>query len=333
MSQPPSKLHRALAKCKAKFKSVFGIVDRKSLSAPTQVVTSTRATETRVEEGGPGATFAKSAPTLTATQSGNPASSEIQTRIDEVDNHANTSIPVTASSDAVSGVATTPSHGDAAAPRSEDITVYMQSDHIAGQATNVSITTASVSSPVGLVADPMSLAGHLSSAVSGPGVDADCTATPTPPPITSSSGTATANDAINANTATTGDSTEPSEAPWYFKRTPQWNAAVVIWGAEYPAHFLELKKLTERSTTTPMSGADALFRLQPAKESSNEIVARMKRWQPALASARGIAMAAANFDPHKVAPIVCASVLFGINVSKLCHLLMLANNARLFSTA
>ena len=102
---------------------------------------------------------------------------------------------------------------------------------------------------------------------------------------------------------------------------------------ENPAHFLELEQLIAERPTMPGSAVDALFHLQPADKTSSEIAARWKRWQPALASARGIVMAAANLNPHKVAPIVCASVFFGIDVSILCCLLLLADSARLFSTA
>ena len=127
--------------------------------------------------------------------------------------------------------------------------------------------------------------------------------------------------------------TKPMKAPWYINQTPQWNAAVETWKADNPAHFLELEQMTEERPTMPDSGIDTLFHLQPANKSSSEMAARWKRWQPALASARGIVMAAANFDPHKVAPIVCASVLFGIDVSILCCLLMLADSTRSSSTA
>ena len=127
--------------------------------------------------------------------------------------------------------------------------------------------------------------------------------------------------------------TKPMKAPWHLNQTPQWNAAVETWKAVCPAHFLELEQMIEERPTMPGSGVEALFHLQPAKKSSSEMAARWKRWQPALASARGIVMAAAKFDPHKVAPIVCASVLFGIDVSKICCLLLLADSARLYLTA
>ena len=127
--------------------------------------------------------------------------------------------------------------------------------------------------------------------------------------------------------------TKPMKAPWYLDQTPHWNAAVETWKVGNPTNFLELEQMIVERPTMPDSGIDTLFHLQPANQSSNEMAARWKRWQPALASARGIVMAAANFDPHKVAPIVCVSALFGIDVSMLCCLLVPADSARLYSTA
>ena len=47
---------------------------------------------------------------------------------------------------------------------------------------------------------------------------------------------------------------------------------------------------------------------------SSEIIQRMKRLLPSLAALRGIVMAAAAIDPFKLAPVICASVLFTIDV-------------------
>lgn len=107
---------------------------------------------------------------------------------------------------------------------------------------------------------------------------------------------------------------DPTEAPWYHSRTPEWNAAVKAWKAKSPAQFEEMQNMVKANNAQSISGLDSLFHLPHGKEISSEKRTRLKRWQNPLASARGIAMTAANFDPNKIAPIVCASVLFGVDV-------------------
>ena len=109
----------------------------------------------------------------------------------------------------------------------------------------------------------------------------------------------------------------PSKSPWYSERTPKWNDAVNMWRVENRKGYLELEKMTDGVTKSPIEKADALFRLQPASKSSKHITARLKRWQPTFAAIRGISMTAAALDPHKIAPIICASVFFSIDVSNL----------------
>lgn len=57
-----------------------------------------------------------------------------------------------------------------------------------------------------------------------------------------------------------------------------------------------------------------LLELKEETPESRAIVQRAKQYLPSLASVRGIAMTAAALDPHKIAPIVCASVFFTIEV-------------------
>lgn len=62
---------------------------------------------------------------------------------------------------------------------------------------------------------------------------------------------------------------------------------------------------------------DVVSQIQVEKESSSEIKAQLKKWQSTVAAVRGISMSVAALDPHKVAPIICASVFFGIDVCTL----------------
>ena len=102
---------------------------------------------------------------------------------------------------------------------------------------------------------------------------------------------------------------------WYSNRTPKWNDAVNKWMAENPEGYLELEKMTEATTKSPIERLDALSLFQPASKSSRQIPARFKRWQSTFAAIRGIGMSIAALDPHKIAPIICASVFFSIDVS------------------
>lgn len=105
-----------------------------------------------------------------------------------------------------------------------------------------------------------------------------------------------------------------NDDPWYSEKTPQWNQSVQIWKEQHPKDFEELK-----ASANGKAGVEAEDWLSshPAQQTSKQTAARLKRWQPVLASVRGIAMTAAAIDPHKIAPIVCASIFFGIDVNTL----------------
>lgn len=108
---------------------------------------------------------------------------------------------------------------------------------------------------------------------------------------------------------------EPWESFWFSKRTPLWNKSVQRWKADNEAKFSKLEKVTAKSLESPIHNPELLFRLQPEKKSSKQTEARVKRWQPVLASVRSFAIFATKFDPHNIASIVCVSVLFGLDVS------------------
>ena len=109
----------------------------------------------------------------------------------------------------------------------------------------------------------------------------------------------------------------PSKSPWYSESTPKWNDAVNRWMAENSKGYLELERMTDGVTKLPIERVNALSRFQPASNSSKHITARVKRWQSTFTAIRGIGMSVAALDPHKIAPIICASVFFSIDVSKL----------------
>ena len=108
----------------------------------------------------------------------------------------------------------------------------------------------------------------------------------------------------------------PSKLLWHSIHMPKWNDAISRWQADNPKGYLELEEMTDGVLKSPDGITDALSRYQPASTSSNQITARLKRWQSTLAAIRGIGMSVAVLDPHKIAPIICASVFFSLDVSK-----------------
>ncbi|KAI9659856.1 MAG: hypothetical protein M1821_001208 [Bathelium mastoideum] len=103
---------------------------------------------------------------------------------------------------------------------------------------------------------------------------------------------------------------------WYSEKTPKWNEAVKQWKAGLgEKKFAELVRSAKAANGSAADeSGDWLCKLRPAEESSKQTTARLKRWTPVLASVRGIAMTASAADPHKIAPIVCASLFFGLDI-------------------
>ena len=107
---------------------------------------------------------------------------------------------------------------------------------------------------------------------------------------------------------------------WYYEKTPVWNQAVEKWRKLHPKDFDKFKARTANPGTNVTEGGssdnagDWLTELKPANKTPRQAAARLKRWQPMFNSLRGIAMAGAAFDPHKIAPIVCASIFGGLDV-------------------
>lgn len=107
----------------------------------------------------------------------------------------------------------------------------------------------------------------------------------------------------------------PTQSVWHSESAPQWNTAVIQWKIEDPNEFVGMQKLGIEISESPIDNMNKTFRFQESEKTSKQTVARIKRWLPVLSAVRGIAMTAAALDPHKIAPIVCASVFFSIDVS------------------
>jgi hypothetical protein len=126
-----------------------------------------------------------------------------------------------------------------------------------------------------------------------------------------------------------------NEPLWYSSQTPKWNEAIKQW-TENPStkdQPLKLKELMKDAVqNSPVETVDFLSQLQPSGEPSTKWRLRLKRCEPILNAAKGILMPLANLDPQKVAPIICASVLFGMNVSIPCSQVLVTEMTRSFST-
>lgn len=100
------------------------------------------------------------------------------------------------------------------------------------------------------------------------------------------------------------------------KSAPIWNNALDKLKTLHPERYAALEDTIRE---IPDSKASDIFDKIPKRilgnSATNEVVQRMKQFLPSLAALRGIAMTAAALDPHKIAPIVCASVFFSIDVS------------------
>jgi len=128
--------------------------------------------------------------------------------------------------------------------------------------------------------------------------------------------TITASASPVANTIETGSS-QPVESLWYSRRTPRWNEAIKRWKEDSNTkdQYLELEKLMKDAVDSPIERADFLSQLQPTSKPSSKWRLRLKRCEPILNAAKGLVTSLASLDPHKVAPIICTSVFFGLNVS------------------
>jgi hypothetical protein len=95
---------------------------------------------------------------------------------------------------------------------------------------------------------------------------------------------------------------------------PIWNVALETLKTKNPTMYEELDMMQNTVISSRSSKSVKLFELNEEIPESKAIVQRMKRYLPSLASVKAFTMAGANLDPHKLAPIICASIFFTIEV-------------------
>ena len=133
----------------------------------------------------------------------------------------------------------------------------------------------------------------------------------------------TANGPVTApgvNSAPTDGQSAPLRLWLRAKNAPIWNQALRTLKEKNPEMYTELEELEETKNSSLESSErkiDEFFSPDTAKPQEKAVVQRLKRYLPSLAAVRGVAMAAAAWDPHKIAPIVCACVFFSIDVRAL----------------
>ncbi|KAI1451725.1 hypothetical protein F4805DRAFT_74695 [Annulohypoxylon moriforme] len=103
------------------------------------------------------------------------------------------------------------------------------------------------------------------------------------------------------------DRTTQSKSLWSSENTPKWNEAVKKWSGDNQEDYETLVNFVGNKSSEPVC-----FEL--AEYTSREVSARIKRWLPVISGIRGLAMTFANLDPYKIAPLVCSSVFFAIDI-------------------
>lgn len=145
----------------------------------------------------------------------------------------------------------------------------------------------------------------------------------------------TANGPVTApgvNPASINERTAQPQLWLQAKHAPIWNEALQILKEEESGMYKELEKTKSSLLDSRERKTDEFFKLDTAKPEEKAIVQRWKQYLPSLAAIRGIAMRAAVFEPHGVAPIVCACVFFSIDVRALSVYQNFANQFSFFST-
>jgi hypothetical protein len=102
-------------------------------------------------------------------------------------------------------------------------------------------------------------------------------------------------------------------------KAPIWNGILEEKNEDGPTFATEVEKMKSGADIERWNGwfgLDVPAKAQKIDQHSKEVgwVQRIKRYLPSLAAVRSVAMPITALDPHKVAPIICASVLFAAEV-------------------
>jgi hypothetical protein len=131
------------------------------------------------------------------------------------------------------------------------------------------------------------------------------------------------------SSATPGNGTSLLRMPGA-REAKTWDEALLKFKKEHEAEWKFLNdRLTELTTSDWSSKfitADLdLPQCIQQNSTSKEVVHRMRRWLPSLASVKSVVMPIAALDPHKIAPICCAVVFSTTEVKCLSNDMNLVN--------
>jgi hypothetical protein len=99
------------------------------------------------------------------------------------------------------------------------------------------------------------------------------------------------------------------DLPWLRADTPIWSRVVRKFKDENRKLFEAIRSTGDGNESHEGTVNDL------TRSTSADVKSQLRRWLPILDALRSIALTAAAGDPHKIAPIVVASVFFSINVS------------------
>lgn len=120
--------------------------------------------------------------------------------------------------------------------------------------------------------------------------------------------------AVGAGDTTITQASGPSlESTWILDRAPCWNQALKDWQGTAKGR-AECTALEALMADRQPDDSDFLRQLTPDVKGSSKWRLRLKRCEPIWNATRGLSVALANLDPHKVAPIAVHSVFAGINI-------------------
>jgi hypothetical protein len=124
--------------------------------------------------------------------------------------------------------------------------------------------------------------------------------------------------------ATTHDNAQPEDNPSHTNpsqnhkdssHAPIWSQTLDEWKKEHSEAYQASVKAAGEALQDRGRAIGALYNILGKEQATGKYRARVRHYQTSLSSLRGIAMAVSNMDPYKLAPIICASVFFTIDVS------------------
>jgi hypothetical protein len=104
-------------------------------------------------------------------------------------------------------------------------------------------------------------------------------------------------------------------SPCSSELAPIWGDALNDLSKKHPKAYQALNEAAHGALEDPGKAPGALYSIMGKQEAPSNRRARWKKYLPTFSALKGISMVLARNDPHGIAPLVCASVFFSIEVS------------------